>query len=336
MNAKESGGSGSTLAGALLGSLALSLAGSAWAQGAPAYPNKPIRLVVPYLAGASSNDVLARAFGPRLSSAIGQQVLVENKPGANGNTGSDFVAKAPADGYTLLIGVNGPIGISPSVYPKLPYDPVRDFAPVAMIASVPYVMLVKPDVPANSIKELVALAKSRPGKMNYASTGIGSTPHLCSAMFAVATDIDIMHIPYKGGAAIHTDMLGGQPIEIHCSGIIGSIGVFKTGKMRALAITSAKRSPLLPDLPTMQEAGVPGFEAASWAALLAPGKTPPPIVNFLAAETTKILQSAEFGDFLRKQGSAPTVMSPAEVGEYIKVEIAKWAKVVKATGIEVQ
>ncbi len=300
------------------------------------YPSRPIRLVVPYLAGASSNDVLARAFAPRLSTALGQQVLVENKPGANGNSGSEFVAKAPADGYTLLVGVNGPIGISPSVYPKLTYDPVRDFAPIGMLASVPYVMLVKPDVPANSIKELVALAKSKPGQMNYASTGIGSTPHLCSAMFAVATGIDIVHVPYKGGAAIQTDMLGGQPIEIHCSGIVGSIGIFKAGKMRALAITSAKRSPLLPDLPTMQEAGVPGFEAASWAALLAPGKTPPPIINLLASEMTKVLLSPEFGEFLRKQGSAPTVMSPAELADYIKVEIAKWAKVVKATGIEVQ
>ena len=314
-----------------------SFAGLAWGQSAPpGYPVRPIRLVVPYLAGASSNDVLARAYGPKLSAAIGAQVLVDNKPGANGNTGSEFVAKAAPDGYTLLIGVNGPIGISPSVYPKLPYDPIRDFASIAMIASVPYVMLVQPSVPANSIKELVALAKSKPGQMNYASTGVGSTPHLCSSMFAVATGIDIVHVPYKGGAAIQTDMLGGHPIEIHCSGIVGSIGIFKSGKMRALAITSAKRSPLLPDLPTMQEAGVPGFEAASWATLMAPAKTPPAIVNYLSAETTKILQSPDFEEFLRKQGSAPTIMSPAEVSDYIKGEIGKWAKVVKATGIVVE
>ena len=306
------------------------LAGTAGAQ---SYPSKPIRLVVPYLAGASSNDVLARAFSPRLSTALGQQVFVENKPGANGNTGTDFVAKSPPDGYTLLIGVNGPIGISPSVYPKLPYDPVKDLAPIALIASVPYVMLVKPSVLANSIKELVALAKSRPGQLNYASTGVGSTPHLCSAMFANATGIDIVHVPYKGGAAIQTDMLGGVPIDIHCSGIVGSIGIFKSGKMKALAITSAERSPLLPDLPTMSESGIPGFSAASWTGLLAPARTPAPIINQLSAETNKIILSPEFTDFLRKQGSGPTIMKPEELGAFIKAEIAKWAVVVKAAGI---
>ncbi len=306
------------------------VAGTASAQ---SYPGKPIRLVVPYLAGASSNDVLARAFSPRLSSALGQQVFVENKPGANGNTGTDFVAKSPPDGYTLLIGVNGPIGISPSVYPKLPYDPVRDLAPIALIASVPYVMLVKPSVPANSIKELVALAKSKPGQLNYASTGVGSTPHLCAAMFANAVGIDVVHVPYKGGAAIHTDMLGGVPIDIHCSGIVGSIGIFKSGKMKALAITSSQRSPLLPDLPTMSEAGVPGFSAASWTGLLAPAKTSPAIINQLSMETTKVIQSAAFTDFLRKQGAGPTIITFDELGAFIKAEITKWAVVVKVAGI---
>ena len=304
--------------------------------GAQNYPSKPIKLVVPYLAGASSNDVLARALAPRLSTALGQQVLVENRAGSNGNTGSEYVAKSAPDGYVLLVGVNGPIGISPSVYSKLGYDPTKDFSPIAMIAEVPYVLQVHPSVPVSNVRELVALAKSKPGELNYASTGIGSTPHLCVAMLAQATGIDVVHIPYKGGAAVQTDMMGGHQIDIHCSGIVGSIAIFKAGKTRALAITSAKRSPLLPDLPTMQEAGVPGFAAASWAALLAPARTPLPIVNLLAAEMTKILQSAEFGEFLRRQGSAPTVMSPVELADYIKAEIAKWAKVVKTAGIEMQ
>lgn len=302
---------------------------------AQSFPSKPVRLIVPFTAGASSNDVLARALSARLSNAMGQQVIVENRPGANGNTGSEYVAKAAPDGYTLLIGANGPLAISPSIYSKLGYDPVRDFAPIAMLAIIPYVMLVHPSVPANSIKELIALAKTKPGQLHFASSGIGSTPHLCGELFKNAAQIDIVHVPYKGGASAATDIAGGH-VEIHCAGITGAISLFKSGKLRALALASRERSSLLPELPTMSEAGVPGFEVNSWTGVLAPARTSPEIVRRLHGQISKILQSPEMQQFIRNQGSEPGEMTPEQFSAHLRAEIAKWAIVVKSAKIELR
>jgi tripartite-type tricarboxylate transporter receptor subunit TctC len=314
--------------GALLCAAALQ---SALAQ---PYPNRPIRLIVPYPPGSSTNDILGRALAGRLSAVLGQQVVVDNRSGASGNMGSEMAAKAPPDGYTLLIGVAGPLAVGPAVYSNLGYDPIKDLAPIAMYASVPYVLVVNPTVPANNIRELIALAKARPGQLNFASSGSGGSPHLCGELFKVMAGIDIIHIPYKGAGIAMIDVLSGQ-IPMICTGATALSAHIKAGRLRPLGVASLKRYALMPDLPTIAEQGLPGFEVNSWTGLLAPAKTPEPIIRRLYDAVAQITNSDDMKNFLASVGAEPALMGPREFGAYLKVDTARWAKVVKAAKLKI-
>jgi len=298
------------------------------------YPVKPIRLIVPYPPGSSTNDILGRAFAQRLTDVIGQQVVVDNRAGASGQMGSEMAAHATPDGYTLLIGVAGPLAVGPSVYSKLGYDPIRDLAPIAMIASIPYVLVVNPSVPATNVKELIALAKAKPGQLNFASSGNGGSPHLCGELFKVMAGVDIVHIPYKGAAVAMIDVLSGQ-IPMICTGATALSAHIKAGRVRALGVASLKRTALMPDLPTISEQGLPGFEVNSWTGLLAPAKTPEPVIRRLYDAAAKIVASDEFRNFLAGVGAEPALMNPREFGAYLKADTAKWAKVVKTAHLKI-
>ena len=299
-----------------------------------AYPNRPIRLIMPYPAGSSSNDIMGRALALRLTAQIGQQIVFDNRAGASGTLGTEMVARAQADGYTLLLGINGPLAISPSVYPKLGYDTMRDFAPVAMVALVPYIIVINPSLPAVNIKEFIALAKAQPGRLHFASSGSGGTPHLCGELLKSMAGIDLVHVPYKGGAPAIVDTVAGQT-QMFCPGVTGALQFVKQGKLRALGLTTLKRSPLLPDLPTLHEQGLTGFDASSWMAIVAPAKTPQAIVQWLYAEIARAVNHPDMKNFILQQGSEPTVMNPQELRAYIRTEIDKWAKVVKLVGLKV-
>ena len=299
-----------------------------------AYPNRPVRLIMPYPAGSSSNDIMGRALALRLSAQMGQQIVFDNRAGASGTLGTEMVAKAQPDGYTLLLGINGPLAISPSVYPKLGYDTLRDFAPVAMVALVPYIIVINPSVPAANLKEFIALAKAQPGRLHFASSGSGGTPHLCGELLKTMAAIDLVHVPYKGGAPAIVDTVAGQT-QMFCPGVTGALQFVKQGKLRALGLTTLRRSPLLPDLPTLDEQGLSGFDASSWMAIVAPAKTPRPIVQRLYEEIARAVNHPEMKNFILQQGSEPTVMNPQELGAYIRTEIDKWAKVVKLVGLKV-
>ena len=301
---------------------------------AQTYPSHPIRLIVPYPPGSSTNDILGRALALRLTDALGQQVVVDNRSGASGNVGSEMAAKAPPDGYTLLIGVAGPLAVGPSVYHNLGYDPVKDLAPIARVATVPYVMVVNPSVPAGNVKELIALAKAKPGRLNFASSGSGGSPHLCGELFKSMAGIDIVHVPYKGAALGVIDVLSGQ-VQIFCTGLTALTQHIKAGKLRPIGMASLNRSALMPELPTISEQGLTGFEVNSWTGLLAPAKTPEPIIRRLYDEVARIVNSAEMKTFLFNQGAEPALMDPAQFGAYLKADIAKWAKVVKTAGVKV-
>ena len=254
--------------------VAASLAGVALAAQAQNYPSKPIRIIVPYPAGGTS-DILARSIGQKLSESLGQPVVVENKPGANGNVGAEFVARAAPDGYTLLLADIGALAISPSVYPKLPFDPAKDFAPVTMVAYSPHILVVHPSIPAASVKELIALAKSKPGKLNFAISGVGGAPHLAGVDFALRTGIDWAYIPYKGGAQAIADVAGGQA-DVTLNGMLATYPLVQGGKLKLLAVSSAKRMSAIPDVPTIAESGIPGFETGSWQGVVAPAGTASP------------------------------------------------------------
>jgi len=295
------------------------------------YPNKPIRLVVPYPAGSSSNDIMARFLAQRLNGPLGQQVLVENRPGAGGNVGSEFVAKQAPDGYTLLVATNGPQAIAPSVF-KLNYDSQKDLTPVAMIANVPYMLVIHPSLPARNVKEFIALAKKRPGQMLFASSGNAGTPHLCWELLKSMANIDIVHVPYKGGAPAMMDTIGGQT-HMYCSGLIAAGPQIKAGKLRALGMGTLQRSAVMPDVPTIAEQGLPGFDVASWFGIMAPANTPSAIVQRLYTEFAKLVNSPETQKFLLTQGAEPMLMEPAKFTEFLKQETEKWAKVVKAANL---
>ena len=309
----------------------LSAAGYACAQ--QPYPTKPIRLIIPFAAGSSSNDILGRALAQRLAEALQQQVVVENHSGAGGNVGSDMASKATPDGYTLLLGVNGPLAISPSVYAKLGYDPVKDLAPIAMFAVVPYALVVNPAVPAGNVAELIALAKARPGQLNFASSGSGGTPHLCGELLKTVAGIDMVHVPYKAGAPAVVDLLGGR-VQLYCSGITAVLPQIKAGKLRALATTTPNRSLMLPDVPTAQEAGLTGFDVSSWMGVLAPARTPEPVIRLLYGKIAGIVSDPNMKELISSQGSEPALMGPELFGAYLKAEIGKWAKVVKAANVK--
>lgn len=296
------------------------------------YPSKPIRFMVGYPAGGAT-DIIARIIGPKLTEYLGQQVVVDNRPGAGGIIASEVVAKAAPDGHTILL-VTTSHGVNPTLYRKLPYDSVTSFAPVTQVAALQLVLVVNPALPARSVKELVELAKSRPGQFSFASSGSGQSLHLAAELFKTLAGIDIVHIPYKGSAPARTDLLGGQ-VQMMFESMIGVLPFVTSGKLRALAVSGAKRSPAAPNIPTMAEAGVPGYEASGWVGVLAPAGTPNAITSRLNIETVKALQTPEVNERFASNGAESVGSTPAQFSEFIKTEIAKWSKVVKASGARI-
>jgi tripartite-type tricarboxylate transporter receptor subunit TctC len=301
---------------------------------AQSYPSKPIRVVVPYPAGGTS-DILARSIGQKLSESWGQPVIVENKPGANGNVGADIVAKSPPDGYTLLLADIGALAISPSVYPTLPFDPTKDFAPVTMVAYSPHILVVHPSVAAGSVNELIALAKAKPGKLNFAISGMGGAPHLAGVDFALRAGIDWVYVPYKGGAQAIADVAGGQA-DVTLNGMLATYPLVQGGKLKLLAVSSAKRMSAIPDTPTIAESGLSGFESGSWQGIVAPAGTPREVVAKLNAEVGRIVTTPEMRANLGKQGADVRTNTPDEFAAFIRSEKAKWAKVVKEANVKVE
>src|SRR5580765_37195 len=304
-----------------------------WIVQAPAqtYPEKPVRLIVPFSAG-SAVDTLARIPGQKLAELWGQQVVVDNRVGANGTIGTEAAAKAPADGYTLVLANDAGLATSPALYPKLPYDPRRDFAPIALAASIPVVLVVNSAFPAASVKELVSQARANPGRIHYASGGNGSAQHLPMEMFKLAAGIDLVHVPYKGLGPAFNDVVAGQ-IPVMFAGMSNVFPHLKSGRIRALAIGSAKRSDAMPELPTMQEAGVGGFDYAAWAGFLAPAGTPVSLIDKLNNDLRKVLGLPEVREKLVALGFEVSPGTPQEFGAKIEREMAKVAKVVKQAGI---
>jgi tripartite-type tricarboxylate transporter receptor subunit TctC len=309
--------------------------GIAWCALASAqspYPNKPVKLIVPFLAGGTT-DIIGRLVAQELSKA-GINAIVENRPGAGGNIGAEQAAKSTADGYTLFVGTVGTHGINSSLYAKLPYDPIKDFAPITLIASVPNVLIVPPSMPANSVKELIALVKAKPGKYNYASSGNGTSIHLSGELFKSMTGAFITHIPYRGSSAAIADVMGGQ-VDMMFDNLPTALPHIKSGKLKALGLTSAKQNTAVPGVPTIAEAGIPGYEASSWFGIFAPAGTPKDIVTRIHLVLTKALATQEVRDRLLSQGAEPVGNTPEQFGEYVKAEIVKWQKVVKTSGAKV-
>jgi tripartite-type tricarboxylate transporter receptor subunit TctC len=302
------------------------------------WPNKPVRIVVPFAAGGTT-DILARALAPELAKAFGQPFVIENKPGAGGNVGADLVAKSAPDGYSLLMGTVGTQSINVSLYPKMPYDPVRDFAPITLVAGVPNVLVLNPAkaeaLKINSVADLVRYARANPGKLNMASSGNGTSIHLAGELFKAMTGTFMVHFPYRGSGPALLDLMGGT-MDLMFDNLPSALPQIKAGKLKALAVTSAQRSAAVPELPTIAEAGpVKGFDASSWFGLVAPAGTPADIVNRLHQESAKALASAALKERLLSQGAIPGGNTPAEFTAYIAAETAKWAQVVKASGAKV-
>ncbi|MVW78623.1 Bug family tripartite tricarboxylate transporter substrate binding protein [Bordetella sp. 02P26C-1] len=309
----------------------LSFAAVAQAQ-AQNYPAKPINLIVPFPAGGTT-DVLARALGQELSKTLGQSVIVENKPGAGATLGADYVAKATPDGYTLLMGAVHHT-IASSVYPNLQYDFQKSFVPVTTVALVPNILVVNPKVPAQDVQALLDLARKSPGKLTFGSNGVGTGQHLIGAQFQALGDATLLHVPYKGSGPLTTDLLGGQ-IDMSFDTITPVLPHVKSGKLRALAVTTDQRSAALPDVPTLQEAGLKGFNMGTWFGLLAPAGTPPDVVSKLNTELVKILKSPEFGQRMAEIGAVPIGDSSAEMAQRIKTDTDTYAKLVKEANVKV-
>lgn len=308
----------------------LALAGGpAPAQTAAPYPSRPIHIVVTFTTGGAP-DILARLIGERLQTAWGQSVIIDNKPGAGGNTGADAVAKAPPDGYTIVVGTVGTHSINGALYTKMPYDMVKDFAPVTLLATTPNMLVVHNGVAAKSLPEFIALGKKE-GKMSFASSGSGTSIHVSGELFKTMTGIDMQHIPYKGRASAIPDLLGGR-VTMMFDNMPSSLPLVREGKLRALGVTSARRSAAAPDIPTLAEQGLAGFDAVSWFALFAPAGTPKPIVDKLQAEVKRMFDTPEVAKRLADAGLEPAASTPDELAAYQRSEIAKWAKVVKDSG----
>jgi tripartite-type tricarboxylate transporter receptor subunit TctC len=306
------------------------LMGQAAGQG---YPSKPIKIVVPYPPGGF-NDTLGRTLAAKFSEAWGQPTFVENKPGGNTLIGSDYVAKSAPDGYTLLV-VAFPFAVTPSLIKDMPYDTLRDFAPVILAAQSPNLLVVNPQLPVKSVGELVALAKSQPGKLSYASTGNGSSNHISMELFKNMAGVDILHVPYKGSAPAVTDLIGGQ-VAVMFDNVPNVLPQVKAGRLRGLATSGTKRTPLAPDLPTVAESGVPGYEVMVWFGLVAPAGTPREIVQKLNAETLKILAMPDVRERFLAQGVEPVGGTPEQFGEHIRSQMSKWARVVKDAGVKAE
>jgi tripartite-type tricarboxylate transporter receptor subunit TctC len=296
------------------------------------YPSKPVRFVVPYAAGGAT-DLIARVIGERLSAHLGQPFVIDNRPGAATLLGAQLVAKAEPDGYTLLMATSTTLAINASLYKNLPYDPVKDFAPISLAIQHPFVLLVDPKLPAHNVKELVALAKSKPGQLAYASGGSGSFPHLAMALFQSMTGIDVIHVPYKGSAPALTDLMGGQVAMIFDNTALTYV---KSGRIRALAVTTKDRLSVMPDVPTLQEAGVPGYELAAWQGVIAPAGTPRPVIDKLNANIVQLLREPETIARLTGDGGQIITSTPDQFAAYIKSEIGRFAKIVKDSGAKVE
>ncbi|MSP97605.1 MAG: tripartite tricarboxylate transporter substrate binding protein [Betaproteobacteria bacterium] len=308
------------------------LAISAAAAAEIAYPTKPMRLIVPYVPGGGV-DFVGRTLAQKLSESWGQQVIVDNRPGGGTNIGTELVARAAPDGYTLLIG-GVPNTANAALYKKLPYDVVKDFAPVILLDTAPNVLAVHPSVPVKSVRELIALAKTRRGALTYASAGIGSSNHLSGELFRTMAGIEIVHVPYKGGGAAVTDLMAGQ-ISMYFGTTPSTMSHVRTGKLRALGVTTAKRTPAAPDVPTIAEAGLPGYEQSAWHGLLAPAGTPQATITKLHAEVLHALRSSEVAERFAAQGIDVIGSSPAEFAVFIKQDLAKYEKLVKTAGIRI-
>lgn len=320
---------------------ALVIAAAAWmpfpvlAQSPPAggYPSKPVRVIVSYAPGGAT-DIVARMVAAKLSEGFGRSFVVENVTGAGGVIGDSAAAKAAPDGYTLL-GTSSTFSINPAVVAKLPFDPLKSFAPITLVARAPFMLVVHPSVPAKSVKELVALAKSQPGKLDYASAGQGTAVHLAVELFNSMAGVTMMHIPYKGSGLALIDLLAGQ-VQLTFANVLSSRAHVKAGRLRALAVSSAKRSAVLPELPTVSESGVPGYDVASWYAYLAPAGTPQPVVQRLNAEIINGLKSADMSERLATDGAEAVGSTPEEFRQYLASEITRWRKVVKESGIKIE
>lgn len=304
------------------------------AASAQPWPAKPVRLIVPAPPG-SAPDFLSRLIAPKLTDLWGQPIVIDNVLGAGGNIGTDRVAKAPADGYTLLFNTIGPIGVNISMYKELPYDPQKDLAPITLVAKVPNVLAVHPSVPVKNVRELIAYARQNPGKLRYGSPGSGTSNHLSAELLKTLAGIDMLHIPYKSSAQMTTDLLGGQlELIFHNAPVL--LPHVKSGAIRGLGVTSASRQPSAPDLPTIAEAGVPGFEVTAWFGFMAPGATPQPVISKVHADVVKVLAMPDVRERMLPQAAEPIGNTPQEYAAFIAGEIAKWAKVVKASGAKVE
>jgi len=300
---------------------------------AQAFPSRPVRLIVPQSAGGST-DVIARVIAQKMAEGLGQTVVVDNRPGAGSINGTEMVVHAAPDGHTLLT-VAASFTINPALHKKLPFDPIRDFTPITQLATLPHILIVHPSVPANSVNELIALALAKPGELNYASSGVATSTHLAAELFMYMTKTRMVNVPYKGGAPAMVGMLSGQ-CQLNFATISTGIPHIRSGKMRALAVTTSRRSVAAPEFPTIAESGVPGYEHASWVGLLAPAKVPQPIVARLHAEAVKAAHAPDVKTVLLRDGLEATGTTPAQYATIIKTEVAKWIKVAKAAGITAQ
>jgi tripartite-type tricarboxylate transporter receptor subunit TctC len=309
----------------------IALAGNAAAQ--DAYPTRPITLVVPFPAGGST-DLVARVIAEKMTVELGQQIVIDNRGGAGGNIGSAAVAKADPDGYTILMGTVATHALNPALYKKMPYDAVTDFAPISLLVRVPNVLVVNPELPVNSVAELIALLKANPGKYSYASSGNGTPLHLSGELFKTMAGVDMEHIPYKGAGPALTDLLGGH-VQIMFDNLPSSTGYIKEGRLRGLAVTTAERAASMPDLPTIAESGVPGYETYTWNALFAPAGTPPAVVERLNAAAVAAVTDAEVQTKLQGFGATVVGSTPDELAQHVQSELAKWAPIVAASGAQI-
>jgi len=314
----------------LLGVVVFALSTSAFAQ---TWPAKPIKWIVPFAPGGTT-DILARTIGEKLTVALGQPVIIENKPGAGGGVGAEFTAKAPPDGYTIMGGTISTHAINASLYKSLPYDPVKDFVPITLIARVPNMLVVNPEIPAKNVAELITLLKANPGKYSFASSGNGTSQHLSGELFKSIAGVDMQHIPYKGSPPALQDVVGGQ-VAMTFDNITTAWPLAKGGKLRALAVTTSKRSEIAPDVPTLSESGLTGYEVGSWQGVFAPAATPPAIVKRLNAEIVKIINMPDVKEKLIGLGAEPVGNTSEEFAALVKTEVVKWAEVVKKSGAKV-
>jgi tripartite-type tricarboxylate transporter receptor subunit TctC len=318
----------------VLRALALAALGALLPMAAAAdYPDRPIRLVVPFPAGGGA-DNLARMIMPRVAVALGVAIVIDNRPGAGGNVGAEIVARAAADGYTLLYGTNGTHAVNPALYANLPFDPVADFAPVSRMTLIAAMLIVNPEMPANSVEELVRYAKAHPGKLNFASAGNGTTSHLAGELFCSMAGVEIVHVPYRGGAAAAMDLIGGQ-VQMMIDVMPNAYPLVKGGKVRGLAVTTARRFPGVPDMPTIAESGLPGFEMSAWDAIFAPAGTPGPVIERLNAAIRQALDEPDLRERLLAHGATVAAGSPADLARHVVAEGEKWAKVVRASGARI-